>query len=294
MASMPGYNRYSHHARRALSHARALVTRFRHPLMDTAHLLVGVLLTRGSIGSQVLLELDINPEIAQRHLKGLLPRIEPPPDDIEYTAELDEALALSEDEANWLGHHYVGTEHFLLGITRTNAGNASALLHLLTVSPEHVRFRARTALNRGAAEPDLQLAKRNAHLTELSRRIITAAEQLAVTLDHPLVGLGHLLLVLYKEERSSTYILLQNSGLDESRLRQGLDAEDSVLLVSIEGILNIALDRAESMGSHYTGTEHLLLTLLLDPTGISVMEQYGVHTDDMRRRLESQLRGKST
>jgi ATP-dependent Clp protease ATP-binding subunit ClpA len=260
--------------------------------MDTAHLLVGVLLTSGSVGSQVLLELDITPDFAQRHCKGLLPRVEPPPDEVEFTDELNQALALASDEATWLGHHYIGTEHLLLGITRTNAGNASTLLHLLNVSPEHVRFRARTALNRGAAEPDLQIAKRNAHLTELSRRVITAAEQLAVTLDHPMVGLGHLLLVLVNEERSSTYTLLQTSGLDEARLRAGLDAQDSILLLSIEGILNIALDRAESMGSHYTGSEHLLLTMLLDPSGISVLERYGVHTDEMRYRLEAQLRGK--
>jgi len=289
---MPGQNRYSHHARRALAHARALVTRFRHPLMDTAHLMVGVMLTKGSLGSQVLLELDINPDIAQRHLKGLYPRSEPPPEEIDQTAELDEALALATDEATWLGHHYVGTEHFLLGITRTNAGNASALLHMLNVSPEHVRYRVRTLLKEGVAEPDLQLAKRNARLTELSRRIITAAEQLAVTLDHPTVGLGHLLLVLLHEERSSTYTLLQESGLDEDRLREGLDSEDSVLLLSIESILNIALDRAESMGSHYTGTEHLLLTFLLDPSGISAMEYYGVDTHDLRLRLEGRLRRK--
>lgn len=289
---MPGHNRYSHHARRALSHARALVTRFRHPLMDTAHLLVGVLLTKGSVGGQVLLDLDINPDAAQRYLKSLYPRVEPLPDDIDHAADLDEALALAADEANWLGHHYVGTEHFLLGITRTNAGNASALLHLLNVSPEHVRYRARHALKEGAVEPDLQFAKRNARLTELSRRVITAAEQLAVTLDHPTVGLGHLLLVLLYEERSSTYALLRDSGLDEARLRRALDNQDAVLLVSIEGVLNIALDRAESMGSHYTGTEHLLLTLLLDPSGMSVLEKFGVSTEDLRRRLEAQLRSK--
>jgi ATP-dependent Clp protease ATP-binding subunit ClpA len=289
---MPSYNRYSHHARRALSHTRALVTRFRHPMMDTAHLLVGVLLTKGSVGAQVLLEMDINPDHALRFLKTLYPRVDLPDDEIDQTAELDEALALATDEANWLGHHYVGTEHFLLGITRTNAGNASALLHAVNVSPEHVRYRARQALKEGPTEPDLQLAKRNARLTELSRRIITAAEQLAVTLDHQVVGLGHLLVVLLHEERSSTYRMLQESGLDDARLREGLKAEDSVLLLSIEGILNIALDRAESMGSHYTGTEHLLLTLLLDPSGISAMEYYGADTHDLRVRLEGKLRRK--
>jgi ATP-dependent Clp protease ATP-binding subunit ClpA len=260
--------------------------------MDTSHLLVGVVLTKGSIGCQVLAELDINAENAQHHLKTLYPRIDLPPDDIDNADELEEALALAVDEATWLGHHYVGTEHLLLGITRTNAGNAITLLHLLGVSPEHVRYRARQAMKEGTTELGFQVAKRNAHLSELSRRVITAAEQLAVALDHPTVGLGHLLLILLTEERSSTYALLQSSSLDEGRLRRELDAQDTVLLVSIEGILNIALDRAESLGSHYTGTEHLLLTLLLDPTGMSVLEHYGVDTGDMLQRLETQLRGR--
>ncbi|MBZ0286447.1 MAG: hypothetical protein K8I30_02450, partial [Anaerolineae bacterium] len=56
---MRTYSRYSHHARRALSHARILVSRFHHPYVDTAHLLVGVMLTEGSMGCKVLHDMDI-------------------------------------------------------------------------------------------------------------------------------------------------------------------------------------------------------------------------------------------
>jgi ATP-dependent Clp protease ATP-binding subunit ClpA len=188
-----------------------------------------------------------------------------------------------------LGHHYVGTEHLLLGITRTNVGNARELLRHMGVSPEQVRRRVRNALHDGARELDLQAAKRTARLTELSRRAITAAEQMAVSLDHPTVGLGHLLLVMLMEERSPISALLREQGLDEGQLRQGLDTASDALMVSVEVVLDRALDQAESAGSHYTGTEHLLLTLTADEMGRQLLIEQNVDPDEIRQRVRAQL-----
>jgi len=287
---VPSYNRYSHHARRALSHAGALVARLRHPFTDTGHLLVGVMETRGSIGCQILVDLNLNSQTAADYLQTLSPTLEHSPEEVRNADELNAALAYAADESAWLGHHYVGTEHLLLGITRTNVGNARELLRHLNVSPEQVRRRVRNALSDGARELDLQSAKRNARLTELSRRAITAAEQMAVSLDHPTVGLGHLLLVMSLEERSPISALLREEGLDERRLRQGLDNADAPLLVSIEVVLDRALDQAESLGSHYTGTEHLLLTLTADETGRHLLIEHGVNPEAIRQRVRAQLR----
>jgi ATP-dependent Clp protease ATP-binding subunit ClpA len=260
----------------------------RHPFADTGHLLVGVLLTRGSIGSQILQELITDPATAESHLRSLSPSLEHLPPEVRNADELNAALAMAADESTWLGHHYVGTEHLLLGITRTNVGNARALLSFMDISPEQVRRRVRRALSDGARELDLQFAKRNAHLTELSRRVITAAEQMAVSLDHQTVGLGHLLLVLLQEERSPTSALLRAGGLDEAQLRHELqDMPES--FVSIEVVLDRALDQAQSMGSHYTGTEHLLLTLAADKDGSALLARFNLSPDDLRHRVKAQL-----
>ena len=48
----------------------------------------------------------------------------------------------------------------------------------------------RRALSGGAKEFDLQSAKRDARLSELSRRVINGAEILAVESDHQVVGIG--------------------------------------------------------------------------------------------------------
>jgi ATP-dependent Clp protease ATP-binding subunit ClpA len=286
------YSRYSHHARRALTHANLLVIRYRHAQVDTSHLLVGVLLTEGSIGCQVLRELKIDPQHAREHLKGMYVALERAPETSQPAPSLDEALDLAANESAWLGHHYIGTEHLLLGMTRMNVGDANALLRALNISPEQVRRRVRRTVSDGITELDLQVAKKNARLSELSRRVINAAEQLAVALDHATVGLGHLLLVLLQEERSSTANILRAEGLDEQHLREDMESGEASLLVTIEIVLNRALDQAESLGSHYTGTEHLLLTMTVDPIARAVLQRYRIDPLTLQQRLENHLKTK--
>ncbi len=263
--------------------------RLRHPFADTGHLLIGVMQTKGSIGSAVLLELEINMEAAIDYLQTLAPTLEGPPTEIRNADEFNAALTFAADESAWLGHHYIGTEHLLLGITRANVGNARTLLRYLNISPEQIRRHVRRIVSDGARELDLQAAKRSARLTELSRRTISAAEQMAVTLDHPTIGLGHLLLVMLLEERSPISKLLYQSGLEENALRQRLEESDAGLLMSIEAVLNRALDQAESLGSHYTGTDHLLLTLAADENGSAVLEGMGVNAHDLAEQVRAQL-----
>ena len=283
---MTVHSRYSHHARRALTHARLLVTRLQHPVIDTAHLLVGVMLTKGSIGYRVLADLELDAQQAEWYLRGLYPQRDMPHANPEHAPALDEVLALAADESAWLSHHYIGTEHLLLGITRTNAGQASQLLRQLGASSEQLRRRVRRALSEGETELELNRVKRDARLSELSRRVINAAEQMAIALDHPTVGLGHLLLVLSLETRSPTAALLQAHGLNPQRLNDGLKVGDPLLLPSIEGLLSHVLEEAEKVGSHYTGTEHLLLTLTLDPAGVTLLLTYGIQPDILRRSLQ--------
>ena len=101
------------------------------------------------------------PDVAEPELAMLtLPIgdiLEHPPND----AALDIALDLASDESAWLGHHYIGTEHLLLGITRTNVGNAADLLHMLGVQPDTVRRKVRSVLQEGMTEFSLAFARRS-------------------------------------------------------------------------------------------------------------------------------------
>lgn len=282
---MTNYNRYSHHARRALTHAHGLVERMRHPDVDTGHLLVGIMRTDGSTGHRVLQALDLDSSLAEPHLRALYPVLDSPGEDTRNAKSLDMTLNRAANEAAWLAHPTIGTEHLLLGITHTNIGHASLLLRRLGTSSEHLHRRVRRALSEGASESSLQVAKYK--LSELSRRVISAAEQRAVAYDHHTVGIGHLLLVMVHETRSPTSGLLRASGLDETQLEAGLVSNDPLLLAALEPVLNQVRDQAARVGSHYTGTEHILLTLLTDAAGGAALAACGVSLADLKQRLET-------
>jgi ATP-dependent Clp protease ATP-binding subunit ClpA len=125
-----------------------------------------------------------------------------------------------------------------------------------------------------------------ARLSELSRRVLNAAAQLAFSLDHANVGIGHLLLMMAQETRSPTSPMLLACGLDETRLRDGLAHGDDLLLVSIDPVLGQLRDLVEQAGSHYTGTEHLLLAIVHDPAGQAALHAYGVRLELLERQLQ--------
>lgn len=282
-------HRYSHHARRALSHAEQLARTYQHPHQDTAHLLVGMMLSRGSLGATILTDFDLPVPVAQVYLKRLMPQDTPPAKHIPYDQSLTKALEQAADEAEWLGMHYIGTEHMLLGITRTNLGNAIKLLRLLDITPEQLRRRVRHLIMDGRGEFSLETVRANARLSELSRRVLNAAEQQAVSLDHSAVGQGHLLSALMRERRGVTSNFLQQSGLDADALALAINTPDEALLHSIEDVINLAIDQAEKFGSHYVGADHLLLALTLLDEGTALLLRFDASPDKINRLLNKHL-----
>src|SRR5581483_2239664 len=202
---------------------------------------------------------------------------------------LREALELAEDESRWLGQHYVGTEHLLLGLARGNEDSLLALLRVLEISPEQIRRRARRLLQEGITEISAEQAKRVARLSELSRRVLNGAEQVAAQMGHRYVGLGHLLLVLARERRSICARLLHEAGLDIGALEANLTKTRPATGGLLEDVIDRAVDRAESFGSHYTGTDHLLLTLAQTPRGARLLRRYGADPQVIARQLRQVL-----
>ena len=57
---------------------------------------------------------------------------------------------MSIDEARRLNHHYIGTEHLLLGLVREGEGIAAGVLESLGVSLDKVRSQVIDVLNQSA------------------------------------------------------------------------------------------------------------------------------------------------
>ncbi len=71
---------------------------------------------------------------------------------IELAPDTQQVLEYAVDEARQLGHHYIGTEHILLGLVRVD-GTAMEVLRRLGVTADQIRRQTRRVLNETAASP---------------------------------------------------------------------------------------------------------------------------------------------
>lgn len=290
---MDGNRRHSQHARRALSQAHLLARDYQHREVDTDHLLVGILRQTDSVGAQILRELSIDARRAELEVR-ILHDIEDPLDvATTLSPALDRVLTLANEEARWFGHQHIGTEHLLLALTRNREGGIRDLLRRLNLSAEQIRRHIRTRIGKETSELDKE-TKRLTRLSELSRRALNAAKQLAGNGEAP--GLAHLLLVLAQEHRSSTGQLLTSCELDCNSIYTALAsaAQDSPMRIStlLDDILDHAANSADRLGMHYTGTEHILLAFAEHAEGEQILSAHGVTVSTLVTALYTNLQPK--
>ncbi len=132
--------RFTQRARRVLSLAQEEAERLRHHQIGTEHLLLGLMREDGGVAGRVLRDLGLD----LRRVEELVRRLSTA-DERTTNTQLDlspgtkKVLELAVDEARRMGHHYIGTEHLLLGLVRQQEGIALDVLRRLGVSPEEVR-----------------------------------------------------------------------------------------------------------------------------------------------------------
>ena len=139
--------RFTQRARRVLSLAQEEAERLQHNYIGTEHLLLGLIREEGGVAGRVLRELGLEQkrveELVERMTRASTRSGTTAP---ELTPGTKRALELAVDEARRMGHHYIGTEHLLLGLVRLPEGVAIDILKRLGVSPEEVRRQTRRVL----------------------------------------------------------------------------------------------------------------------------------------------------
>ncbi|MCY3832556.1 MAG: ATP-dependent Clp protease ATP-binding subunit [Chloroflexi bacterium] len=132
--------RFTQRARRVLSLAQEEAEHLQHYQIGTEHLLLGLMREEGGVAGRVLRDLGLD----ARRVEELVSRLSTA-DERTSNTQLDlspgtkKVLELAVDEARRMGHHYIGTEHLLLGLVRQQEGIALDVLRRLGVSPEEVR-----------------------------------------------------------------------------------------------------------------------------------------------------------
>ena len=139
------FDKFTERARLALSLAQDEAQKLNHNYMGTEHILLGLVREEmhDSIAMKILQDFDVQPQTVRRqvmHIIGRGDRIVL--GEVGLTPRAKKVLELAVDEARRLNHHYIGTEHLLLGLIREGEGIAAGVLESMGVS----LGRARNAL----------------------------------------------------------------------------------------------------------------------------------------------------
>jgi ATP-dependent Clp protease ATP-binding subunit ClpC len=138
--------RFTQRAKRVLSLAHEEAERLRHPAIGTEHLLLGLMKEEGGVAGRVLRELGLEVERVEDVITRLTGIGRDRPTSLELSPGTQHALEMAVEEARRMGHHYIGTEHLLLGLVSLNEGMALDVLRKMGVTPEQIRRQTRRLL----------------------------------------------------------------------------------------------------------------------------------------------------
>jgi len=134
------FERLTDRARRVMDLAQDEARRLQHNYIGTEHLLLGLLGEGEGVAAQALESLGIGLAAARQQVEQIAGRgQQAAPEHIPFTPRATKVLGLARREALQLGHHYIGTEHILLGLIREGDGVAAHVLAALGAGLNPVR-----------------------------------------------------------------------------------------------------------------------------------------------------------
>src|SRR5690348_12186238 len=140
MSTMYPFERFTERAKKTLTLAQEEAERSHHSYIGTEHLLLGILRNQDSIGFRVLDALGVRIDVVREVIESTLGRNERIRiQQIIPTSRVKKVIELSFEEAQRIGHNYVGTEHLLLGLMIEGEGIAAHVLSDLGITLSAVR-----------------------------------------------------------------------------------------------------------------------------------------------------------
>jgi ATP-dependent Clp protease ATP-binding subunit ClpC len=135
------FDRFTDRAKKVMNLARQEAQRFNHEYLGTEHVLLGLVQEGSGVAANVLKNMGVDLNRIRAEVEKL---VKSGPSmvtmgQLPFTPRAKKVLELSMEEAQNLGHNYIGTEHLLLGLIKENEGIAAKVLTNLGVKLEDVR-----------------------------------------------------------------------------------------------------------------------------------------------------------
>ncbi len=215
------FEKYNEKARRALFFARYEASKLGSRVIESEHILLGVLREGEEIIKEIFSRFNIKPEQIRREVEGDRLFV----DRISSSAELplsDESkkiLAYAAHEAESMLHQYVGTEHLMIGILRVESSTAARILTAKGLNVYGVREETISILKEKEADKQ---KKELPFLAEYARDLTQMAHQAQFD---PLIGrekeVERIIQILSRRTKNNP-ILLGEPGVGKTAIVEGL------------------------------------------------------------------------
>ena len=131
-----------------------------------------------------------------------------------FTEKAIKVIMLAQEEARRLGHNFVGTEQILLGLIGEGTGVAAKVLKSLGVNLKDSRVEVEKIIGRGSGFVAVEIP-----FTPRAKRVLELSLEEARQLGHNYIGTEHLLLGLIREGEGVAARVLENLGVDLTKVR---------------------------------------------------------------------------
>ncbi len=132
-----------------------------------------------------------------------------------FTDRVKRVMQLAREESARLGHDYIGTEHFLLGIIRDGEGVAVNVLENLGLDLDEVR----QSIEDATANVGGSMTIGQVPFTPRAKQVLEIAAYEARALKSKFVGTEHLLLALVKDKDGSASQILSAFGVNYKMIK---------------------------------------------------------------------------
>ncbi|MGH8945733.1 MAG: ATP-dependent Clp protease ATP-binding subunit [Acidimicrobiia bacterium] len=132
-----------------------------------------------------------------------------------FTDRARRVVVLAQEEARYLNHNYIGTEHILLGLLNEGEGIAAQALESLDIDLASVRDEVVKIIGQGQQSPSGHIP-----FTPRAKKVLELSLREALQLGHNYIGTEHILLGLIREGEGVAAQVLQQLGAELQKVRQ--------------------------------------------------------------------------
>ena len=146
------FEKFSERARRVLALAQEEATQLNHNYIGTEHILLGLIRESEGVAAKVLVNLKADTQKIRSAVEFIIGKGDKPTTgEIGLTPRAKKVIELAVDEARKQSHHYIGTEHLLIGLMREGDGIGANVLESLELSLDVIRDETQNVLSKTAS-----------------------------------------------------------------------------------------------------------------------------------------------